>query len=54
MDKWKAIFVSAGAVVVPAFEFMYGQGEAVATIMTALLVFHHHGLDIRHESGQAR
>ena len=39
MDKWKAFFMSAGAVVVPAFEFMYGQGEAVVGIMTALLFF---------------
>jgi len=39
VDKWKAIFVSAGAIVVPAFEFMYGQGEAVVGIMTALLFF---------------
>ncbi|WP_206108512.1 phage holin family protein [Paenibacillus thiaminolyticus] len=39
VDKWKVFFMSAGAVVVPAFEFMYGAGEAVIAIMTALLFF---------------
>lgn len=39
MDKWKAIFSSAGAVLVPVFDFMYGEGEAVIAIMTALLFF---------------
>jgi len=39
VERWKAFFVSAGATLVPVFEFMYGQGEAVATTMIALLFF---------------
>ncbi|TCZ76058.1 holin [Paenibacillus albiflavus] len=39
MDKWKVFFGSVGAVLVPIFEFMYGDGEAVITLMTALLFF---------------
>ncbi|WP_028590369.1 phage holin family protein [Paenibacillus massiliensis] len=39
MDKWKVFIASTGAVVVPVFEFFYGQGEAVLTIMTTLAFF---------------
>lgn len=39
MDKWKAIVSTVGAVLVPAFDFMYGESEAVVGIMTALLFF---------------
>lgn len=39
MDKWKVFISGVGAVSVPAFEFLYGQGETVIGIMTAVLFF---------------
>lgn len=39
VDKWKAIFSTAGAFLVPVFDFMYGDEDAVISIMTALLFF---------------
>lgn len=39
MDKIKYVTSTAGALVVPAFEFFYGEGEPVVAIMTALLFF---------------
>ncbi|GIO34334.1 MULTISPECIES: phage holin family protein [Paenibacillus] len=37
MDKY--VISVAGAILVPAFEFLYGGGDAVGAIMTALLFF---------------
>lgn len=39
MDKIRAFIMGVGAVLVPAFDFLYGEGEAVIAIMTALLFF---------------
>lgn len=39
MQKKQFIASSIGAVLVPAFEFLYGAGEAVFTIMVAILFF---------------
>ncbi len=39
MDKWKIFISTVGAIAVPAFEFLYGPGEAVLTIMAALVFF---------------
>ncbi|WP_138751845.1 phage holin family protein [Paenibacillus sinopodophylli] len=39
MSKVQTIWTAAGAIVVPAFEFLYGAGEAVYTSMIALLFF---------------
>lgn len=39
MDKVKSLITAAGAVLVPAFDFLYGKGDTVAAIMVTLLFF---------------
>lgn len=39
MDKVKSFIIAAGAALVPAFDYLYGEGEAVAAIMATLLFF---------------
>lgn len=39
VDKAKGFFVVLGSMLAPAFEYMYGAGEAVVGIMVALVFF---------------
>lgn len=39
VDKIKYVFSTAGAFLVPAFEFLYGSGEPVRAIMAAVIFF---------------
>lgn len=39
MDKTKYVVSTAGAFLVPAFEFFYGGGDAVTAIMSAVVFF---------------
>ncbi|ANY66262.1 holin [Paenibacillus sp. BIHB 4019] len=39
MNKGQALITTAGAFVVPIFEYLYGAGDAVLTAMMALLFF---------------